>query len=75
MLMCLFVHYTCLGVATEARVAEPLELESKVVVNCHFVTGIKPRSPGEAESVPKPWGISPAVIHYCFKAIPFHGSS
>lgn len=52
--MCLFVHYTCLGVATEARVAEPLELESKAVVSCRFVTGIKPRSPGEAESVPKP---------------------
>lgn len=52
--MCLFMYYTCLGVPAEARVAEPLELELWVVVSCRFVIGIKLRSPGEAERVPKP---------------------
>lgn len=73
--MCLFMYYTCLGVPTEARVGEPLELELWVVVSCHFVTGIKLRFPGEAESVPKPWDIFPAMTHYCFEAIPFRSSS
>lgn len=73
--MYLFMYYTCLGVPTEARVGKPLELEFWVVVNCHFVTGIKLRSPGEAESVPKPWDIFPTMTHYCLKAIPFRSSS